>query len=119
MALLIDIIILGVVQSAAAAIFGAGPTEMGPTNSIVGLVVSAAYYIIAIGQWGTTIGGRVMSLKVVDANGNTPSWGTAAIRWVISLVSAIAILIGYLWAFWDSNRQTWHDKVAGTFVVKP
>jgi uncharacterized RDD family membrane protein YckC len=35
----------------------------------------------------------------------------------MSLVSAIALLIGYLWMLWDSEKQTWQDKVARTYVV--
>jgi uncharacterized RDD family membrane protein YckC len=26
--------------------------------------------------------------------------------------------LGYLWAFWDPKKQTWHDMAAGTVVVK-
>jgi uncharacterized RDD family membrane protein YckC len=26
-------------------------------------------------------------------------------------------IIGYLWMLYDPEKQTWHDKVAGTFVV--
>jgi uncharacterized RDD family membrane protein YckC len=37
----------------------------------------------------------------------------------MSIVSGAVIFIGYLWAFWDKNKQTWHDKVANTYVVKP
>ena len=29
-----------------------------------------------------------------------------------------SVLLGYLWAFWDDQRQTWHDKAADTYVIK-
>jgi uncharacterized RDD family membrane protein YckC len=116
-ALLIDGVILGVIGSVIGAIFGDRPGEVG-VGSGISVIIQAAYMIILLSQWGTTLGGRVLGLKVVDSGGNMPSVGTAAIRWLMSIVSGAVILIGYLWAFWDSNKQTWHDKVAGTFVVK-
>ena len=71
-----------------------------------------------IGNSGMTLGGRVLGVKVVDRDGQQPSYGTAAIRWIGSYLSAFILFIGYLMAFWDKNKQTLHDKMAGTLVVK-
>jgi uncharacterized RDD family membrane protein YckC len=117
-ALLIDVVILSIIQTVVNLIFGADPAEVNPGASIINFIIGAAYFIVLISQWGTTVGGRIVSIKVVDTNGGQPSWGTAAIRWVISIVSAAVFFIGYLWAFWDRNKQTWQDKVANTYVVK-
>lgn len=117
-AVLIDVILIGVVSSIIGAIFGSSPGEAGAGN-LIQLILSAAYFIYFIGSSGLTLGGRLLGCKVVDANGQVPSYGTAAIRWAMSIVSGAVILIGYLWAFWDKNKQTWHDKVASTYVVKP
>jgi uncharacterized RDD family membrane protein YckC len=116
-ALLIDGVILSVIGGVIGALFGDRPGEIG-TGTGISVIIQAAYMIILLSQWGTTLGGRVMGLKVVDSGGNMPSLGTAAIRWLMSIVSSAVILLGYIWAFWDGNKQTWHDKVAGTFVVK-
>jgi uncharacterized RDD family membrane protein YckC len=35
----------------------------------------------------------------------------------VSIVSAIVFLLGYLWMLWDPEKQTWHDKAAGSVVV--
>jgi uncharacterized RDD family membrane protein YckC len=47
------------------------------------------------------------------------------LTWVVALVRALAALfgvcvmfLGFLWILWDSERQGWHDKIAGTVVVK-
>jgi uncharacterized RDD family membrane protein YckC len=117
-ALLIDGILVSVVGGIIGAIFGQGPTEPG-VGSLINLIIGVAYYVYFIGSSGLTLGGRLLGCKVVDANGQIPSYGTAAIRYVMSIVSGAVILIGYLWAFWDKNKQTWHDKVANTYVVKP
>jgi len=26
--------------------------------------------------------------------------------------------LGFFWAGWDQQKQAWHDKIAGTFMVK-
>ncbi|MBS0307940.1 MAG: RDD family protein [Proteobacteria bacterium] len=41
-----------------------------------------------------------------------------AFRYLISYVSFLLLLVGYLMAFASRNKQTLHDKVAGTFVVR-
>ncbi len=32
-------------------------------------------------------------------------------------MSAIVLLLGYLWMLWDKENQTWHDKMATSVVV--
>lgn len=59
-----------------------------------------------------------MKLKVVRTNGSNLSFGRAFLREVIGkFVSGLVLYLGYLWAFWDKNRQAWHDKIADTYVV--
>jgi uncharacterized RDD family membrane protein YckC len=45
------------------------------------------------------------------------AWGVFG-REVARLVSALPMCLGYLWACWDPQRQTWHDKIANTVVVR-
>lgn len=37
---------------------------------------------------------------------------------VASILSGNLIHLGYLWAIWDREKRTWHDHLAGTWVVK-
>ena len=117
-ALLIDAIILSVIGSILGLILGGDPGEFDPASQTVSTILSAVYYIGLISQWGTTLGGRIMGFKVVDAGGQPLSVGSAAVRWVVSIASALVLLVGYLWAFWDGKKQTWHDKAASSYVVK-
>lgn len=39
-------------------------------------------------------------------------------EWIAKYVSALVLYLGYLWAIFDKDRQSWHDKIAGTVVVK-
>jgi uncharacterized RDD family membrane protein YckC len=111
-AALIDGLVIGVVRLVLALIVG--------SNAAGGLalIVSAAYFVYFHGTTGQSPGDAALSIRVVDAEtGGTISYGRAFGRWAMSLVSGLALLIGYLWMIWDSEKQTWHDKVARTYVV--
>jgi len=86
-------------------------------------LVSTFYKTFLVGKFGATLGKMITGIKVVDENGNKISYGTAFIREVlvkdiIYLVIFLISWLGYLWAFWDKKRQTWHDKIAKTIVIK-
>ena len=42
----------------------------------------------------------------------------ALVRGLSSIFSLAVLGIGCLWILRDPERQAWHDKVAGTYVVK-
>ena len=61
----------------------------------------------------------VNQVRVLDAEtGAFIGKGRAAKRIVMSWVSAVALFVGYLWMIWDPQKQTWHDKVARSVVVR-
>ncbi len=61
----------------------------------------------------------LLSLRVVDATtGNTLSVGQSLGRYLGYYVSTIPLLIGLIWVAFDSKKQGWHDKLAGTVVVR-
>lgn len=74
------------------------------------------------GTRGSTIGQGVMNLKTVTAEGEIPSFGALIIRLLVQIpigfVLCIGPLIDVLFPLWDEKKQTLHDKVASTFVVK-
>ncbi len=66
-----------------------------------------------------TPGKLVLGLKIVDLEtGGTPTIGRLVLRYVGYLVSALPLGLGYLWVIWDPRRQGWHDKMAGTAVIR-
>ena len=81
------------------------------------LIVNSAYFTFFHGSTGQTLGKMVCKLKVVRLNGGPLGYGKAFLRWVGYLVSSI-LYLGFLWAAWDRNKQGWHDKIAGTYVIK-
>ena len=84
---------------------------------LVSIAVEAAYYILAVGLWGTTIGKRAFGLKVVNPQGVRPSMGQAAGRYFASYISAFILAIGYLMVAFRADKRALHDLIAGTWVV--
>ena len=86
----------------------------------IGLLFVAIFFLRMLAKSGQTWGRRVAGIKVVrDDNGGPPGWGKAIGRALFAnVVSGNVCYLGYLWMLWDSKKQTWHDKVAGTYVVK-
>ena len=46
------------------------------------------------------------------------TFGLAFLRWVGYILSGIFLYLGFLWIAWDGRKQGWHDKIAGTVVVR-
>ena len=78
----------------------------------------AAYGAVMWKLKSTTIGGILCNLKVVRLDGRELSWDTAIVRALGCILSAVAVGLGFFWIAFDKERQAWHDKIAGTVVVR-
>jgi uncharacterized RDD family membrane protein YckC len=66
-----------------------------------------------------TPGKMIFGAKIVDAKtGETPSTGKLIGRYLAYYVSALPLLLGMFWVGWDKRKQGWHDKLAGTVVIR-
>jgi uncharacterized RDD family membrane protein YckC len=111
-ALIIDGFILGVVGGA---LWGAGRG----TGGVVGFVIGAIYYwYFWTRNNGQSPGKMIMNIRVVKANGMPISDGDAIIRYIGYAINSAILMLGWLWAFADPNRQGLHDKLVNTYVVK-
>lgn len=63
-------------------------------------------------------GRLLMGLNVVDLNGERITFKSALIRYIMSWVSGAFCGLGYLMLFFTERKQTLHDVVALTLVVK-
>jgi uncharacterized RDD family membrane protein YckC len=78
-------------------------------------------FIYHVGFWawkGTTLGGIICNLRMVRTTGETPRFIDALVRGLSAIFSVAALGIGCFWMLNDPERQMWHDKFAGTVVVK-
>jgi len=83
------------------------------------LLIWITYGVIMEGsERKATFGKQYMQLQVVDKDGKQLNLGKAAARNVSKILSQMFWYLGFLWSFWDSDRQTWHDKIAKTYVIE-
>ena len=111
-AYLIDVILIAIAVGILTAV-------LKTTGYFVGIAIGLAYFVYFEGSpSGQTIGKRVLDIRVIDyATGGSLGYGKAFLRWIGRIVSGAICLLGYLWMIWDKEKQTWHDKIAGTVVV--
>jgi uncharacterized RDD family membrane protein YckC len=127
LAFILDAIVLGVLTSALTPLFGTGPmidTESGRFgvnygSNAIGTLIGLLYMV---GFWslrGQTPGMIPFNLRVVRASdGSRPDWVVSLLRYVGLIISFAVILIGVIWVAFDGRKQGWHDKIAGTLVVR-
>ena len=109
-ATLIDIVLLAIVLNAA-------ESRWLPLTDYF-LVLTATYHVVMWALKGTTIGGIVMGLRVVRLDDRPMDWSVAAVRGLGSLISFVILGVGFIWVAFDPECQSWHDKIAGTTIVR-
>jgi uncharacterized RDD family membrane protein YckC len=76
-------------------------------------------YHVGFWAWkGTTVGGIICQLRVTRTDGQPLRLADALVRALSGIFSFAVLGLGYLWILKDPERQAWHDRIAGTFVVK-
>jgi len=82
-------------------------------------ILHGVYFSVLWSRAGQSVGQMALGLWVVDArNGARISFAKAVTRFLGYIVSGVIFDLGYMWAGWDPRKQGWHDKIAGTFVVR-
>ena len=77
-----------------------------------------AYHVVFWGWKGTTVGGIITQLRVVRTDGQPLRFADAVVRGLASIFSLAVFGLGCFWILRDVDRQSWHDKIAGTYVVR-
>ena len=78
--------------------------------------------IVVIVFWvykSATPGKILLDISIVDAEtGGKPSNGQLNGRYFAYYISVLPLMLGFIWVGFDKRKQGWHDKLAGTMVVK-
>lgn len=85
---------------------------------LVLFVLASTYFVFLHGYGGKTAGKMLLGIKLINSEGEGVGLWEAFVRWVGYYISAVFLFAGYLWSLIDAECQTWHDKIAGTYVVK-
>lgn len=97
-----------------------GPIALAVLIGIVGVVAYVVWFQGVLPGRGATPGKRIVGLRIVDSRSGLPiGTGRALGRYFFaSFISAQICYLGYLWNLWDRDKQTWHDKVVSSYVIR-
>lgn len=91
----------------------------GPADFLISWVLPAVAVIVFWVLKQATPGKMAISAKIVDATTGQPaSTGQLVGRYFAYMVSTIPLFLGIIWVAFDKRKQGWHDKLAGTVVIK-
>ncbi len=86
---------------------------------LVGLVFQIWNQGIRQGQRGQSLGKQLLGITVVDMRTGEPQGaGKGVLRYILLAILANACFLDLLWPLWDAKKQTWHDMIVSSVVVK-
>jgi len=118
LAILIDVIGIGIIAGAVSSIVGGNAT--GTQSQGLSTLFQAVYftYFWSAAGKGQTLGSRALNIRVVKTDGSYLDYFGAFLRYIGFIISCVVFFIGVIWAAFDGQKQGWHDKIASTYVVK-
>lgn len=91
----------------------------GTADFLLSYIAPAIAVIVFWIYKSATPGKMVVSARIVDATtGLPPSVGQSIGRYFAYYLSTLPLLLGFVWVAFDKRKQGWHDKLAGTVVVR-
>ncbi len=83
-------------------------------NLIISIII-----IILWMRYLATPGKMLLKMKIVDAKtGGHPTNRQLIIRYLGYIISILPFGLGFIWIYYDKKCQGWHDKLAGTVVIR-
>lgn len=119
-----SILLLIIIVPILSAIYGAEYWEgesfiLGGWDILFNYFLPAVVVIVFWSYKSATPGKMIAKIKIVDAKtGEKPSTGQLIGRYLGYYISTIPLLLGIIWVGLDRRKQGWHDKLAGTVVVR-
>jgi uncharacterized RDD family membrane protein YckC len=91
----------------------------GPADFLINWVLPAVAVLLFWIYRQATPGKMAISARIVDAQtGGRPSNGQLVGRYFAYYLSMLPLFLGFIWVAFDPRKQGWHDKLAGTVVVR-
>ena len=128
-AYILDVIVLGVITFALTPLLGGGDVVATSTGGPVTVNFSAGgisalvglLYFVGFWAWrGQSPGMIPFNMRIVmAADGSKVDVVRSLLRYVGLIISFAIVFLGVIWVGFDRRKQGWHDKIAGTVVVRP
>jgi uncharacterized RDD family membrane protein YckC len=92
----------------------------GPADFLINWLLPAIAIVLFWMYRQATPGKIAIAARIVDAEtGGKPSTRQLVIRYLGYYVAMLPLMLGIVWVAFDPRKQGWHDKLAGTVVVRP
>ena len=114
------VIALLLLATALALVAGSGEVMAG-RDPLFTLYLLAVWFFYLAWCWrraGMTVGMRAWRVAIESTGGGTPGWGQCLLRFLVSLVSAVCLGLGFAWSLFDPEKRTWHDMASRTRLVR-
>ncbi len=95
-----------------------GIAFLGGTLMALGSLVAFVVYLHALATSGRPWGSRIVGLQVVGSDAAPIGWLRALLRCFVAGGGSGTCAVSYLWMLGNRERQTWHDKIARSFVIR-
>ncbi|MCZ6831859.1 MAG: RDD family protein [Gammaproteobacteria bacterium] len=123
-AIIDSILLIIVIGPLLTSIYGSGywlnpPATLSFWHFMLNYILPAAAVILFWIYRSATPGKMMLKLRIVDAKtGGKPSTGQLIGRYLGYYVSMLPLMLGIIWVGLDKRKQGWHDKLAGTVVIR-
>ena len=89
------------------------------SDALLAFALVLAYYIVCESATGTTLGKRMVGIRVVDEGGEHITFGAAVVRNLLRFVDALFFyFVGFIFATLSKRGQRLGDRAAHTIVVR-
>jgi uncharacterized RDD family membrane protein YckC len=85
--------------------------------SAVAFLFYAQYFFLFTTFAGATPGMQLRGLTIVRLDGSLPDTRQLLWRSFGYILSGATLMLGYLWALWDEDHFTWHDRISQTYIT--
>jgi uncharacterized RDD family membrane protein YckC len=91
----------------------------GSADFLISWIAPAVAVIVFWVYKSATPGKMILSARIVDATtGQPPGVGQSIGRYLAYYLSLLPLGLGFIWVAFDQRKQGWHDKLAGTVVIR-
>lgn len=127
LAVLIDLVILGVIDYVISLAFGGVRTEGGSVSAsltgfpaLIVATIPAFYYVVLEAVMGGTLGKMLLGIRIVTVDGSRIGWGASIIRNLLRIIDGLpfAYLLGAILIWTSPHKQRLGDRLAHTIVVR-
>ena len=105
----IDGLIVGVVP---------GMIVRGGNGNVLSFLIGLGYSVWMLSTYSATVGMMVLKIKITKESGGKVTYQDGILRYFASILSAVTLFLGYFWMIWDPKKQTWHDHIAKTVIIR-